>query len=252
MRSALVALIVVTLAGHSALVRADGFDGQRFVPAAGAAGGIVVERPIVPKHLGFGAALFLNYGFKPVVERDLATGVQLAQPLRHAFAFDFLGSIAFFDHLELALHLPVDAVYTGDATVIAGQSIQANAGVGDLRVVPKVMFWRDGTLRFNWAIGMIVPVTFPTGNAAALRGAGGYTVDPRLLASIGGKRWDLTFNLGYRWRSNDGAANLYGTAEVTYGVASTFTLPVWKDRIDLTAEELSINRLAEHHPDRNY
>jgi outer membrane protein OmpA-like peptidoglycan-associated protein len=98
------------------------------------------------------------------------------------------------------------------------------------------MFWRDGTPRFNWAIGMMVPITFPTGDATALRGTGGYSVDPRLLGSIGGKRWDLTLNFGYRWRSNDGPANLHGTGEITYGAAATVTLPVWKDRIDLNAE----------------
>src|SRR4051812_31069147 len=98
------ALVIVTLGlsvAFAASARADGFDGQRFVPAAGAAGGFMVERPIVPKHLGFGAGLFLNYGLDPVVERELATGREISQPLRHAFAVDLLGSIAFFDHLEL-------------------------------------------------------------------------------------------------------------------------------------------------------
>ena len=235
MRRTLVVLTAAWLIGGGA-ARADGFDGQRFVPAAGAAGGFEVERPIVPKHLGFGFGLFLHYGHDPVVERDLSTGREVAQPLRHAFTLDFLASIAFFNHLELGVHLPVDAVYIGDATVIGGQAILAGAGVGDLRLIPKVMFWRGGTPRFNGAIGVMMPVSFPTGNAAQLRGSGGFAVDPRLLAGMGGRRWDLTFNFGYRWRSNNGPANLYGQGELTYGLAATFTLPVWKDRIDLNAE----------------
>jgi len=236
MRSALVLLAAVSITGLSATVRGDGFDGQRYVPAAGAAGGFEVERPIVPKHLGFGAGLFLHYGMDSVVTRNLANGLELNQPLRHAFTLDFLASIAFFDHLELAVHLPIDAVYMGDGTTIGAQPILASAGVGDLRIVPKVMFWRDGTQRFNWAIGAMMPVSFPTGDAPSLRGSGGFVIDPRLLAGIGGKRWDLTFNFGYKWRSNNGPANLLGSGEITYGMAATVTLPVWKDRLDLNAE----------------
>lgn len=55
------------------VARADGLDGQRFVPASGAAGGLMVERPLVPRHLGVGAALFLNYARKPVVLYDPST-----------------------------------------------------------------------------------------------------------------------------------------------------------------------------------
>jgi OmpA-OmpF porin, OOP family len=231
-----VGVVVVVLGAAASSAHADGFDGQRFVPAAGAAGGFEVERPIVPRHLGFGAGLFLHYSLDPVVERDLATGRQLDQPLHHAFTFDVLASIAFFDHLELAVHLPIDAVYTGDATVIGGQGIRAGPGVGDLRIVPKAMFWRDGTMSFHWALGMMIPIAVPSGDAASLRGSGGVTIDPRLLGGFGGRRWELTLNLGYRWRSNGGPANLYGPGEVTYGLAATFTLPVWKDRIDLDAE----------------
>src|SRR3569623_586145 len=46
-----VAVLVMVAAVEA---RGDGFDGQRFVPAAGAAGGLVVERPLVPQRLGFG------------------------------------------------------------------------------------------------------------------------------------------------------------------------------------------------------
>src|SRR5690606_30054169 len=49
-------------------------------------------------------------------------------------------------------------------------------------------------------------------------------------------RWELYANLGYRWRSNGAAANLYGPGEVTYGLGAIITLPVWRDRIDLNAE----------------
>ena len=94
--------------------RADGFSGQRFTPAIGAAGGLLVERPVVPLHLGFGAGLFINYSLNAVVLRDRASGVQVAEPLRHAMSFDLLGSIGFFDFWEVALDVPIPTLTVSD------------------------------------------------------------------------------------------------------------------------------------------
>src|SRR3954452_13432195 len=102
--------IVVAVLGLVAggVARADGFDGQRFQPAAGAAGGLAVERPLVPQHLGFGFGLFLHYGYDAVVDRDRPAGIE-RHVLRHGFTMDFMGSIGLGNIFELALVLPVDA-----------------------------------------------------------------------------------------------------------------------------------------------
>ena len=205
---------------------ADGFDGQRLVPPMGAAGGFAVERPWILKHLGSGGGLVLHYAYDPVVERERPSGRILDEPLRHAFAFDFLFSFGLFNHLELAVHLPVEAVYSGDRTTIGAQPIAATAGVGDLRLAPKVLFWRGGNRGLHGSVGLHIPVSFPTGDAAALRGSGGFVLDPQMLFGIGGWRWELYLNLGYRWRSNDGLANLYGYGEITYGLGALVTLPI--------------------------
>src|SRR5262252_2107481 len=73
-----VALAALAASSRTARAQVRGFDGERLAPAAGAAGGVFVERPIVPFHLGFGFGLFL--------------------------------------HLELALHLPIRLYYQGDAS----------------------------------------------------------------------------------------------------------------------------------------
>lgn len=229
-------LTCASVASTARVARADGFDGQRLVPPMGAAGGFAVERPWILRHLGVGGGLVMHYAYEAVVERERPSGRILDVPLRHAFTLDFLFSIGLGNFLELAVHLPVDALYLGDPTNLGGQPIVAGAGVGDLRLAPKFLFWRDGRRTFHWSIGMIVPVSFPTGDAAALRGSGGFVIDPKLMVGIGGWRWELYFNAGYRWRSNGGAANLYGYGEVTYGVGAIVTLPVWRDRIDLSGE----------------
>src|SRR5262245_65212589 len=109
-------LVAVAAASSSRPARAQarGFDGERLAPAAGAAGGVFVERPIVPFHLGYGFGLFLHFADDAVVVRQ-GTAV-IGTPLDGAVSTDLLASIGLFDHLELALHLPIRLYYKGDDT----------------------------------------------------------------------------------------------------------------------------------------
>src|SRR5438046_2074832 len=123
-----VAALAVSPRGARAQVR--GFDGERLAPAAGAAGGVFVERPIVLFHLGYGFGLFLHFADDAVVVRQGTTVV--GTPLDGAVSTDLLASIGLFDRLELALHLPVRLYYTGDASAAP---LAAARGFGDLRFV---------------------------------------------------------------------------------------------------------------------
>ncbi|MBI2390721.1 MAG: hypothetical protein HYV09_14120 [Deltaproteobacteria bacterium] len=80
--ASLVAVVLGTTPAREA--RAEGLDGQRFVPAAGAASGFVVERPLVPLHLGWGFGAFAAYGHRPVVVVDRGSDTILAKPLANA------------------------------------------------------------------------------------------------------------------------------------------------------------------------
>jgi OOP family OmpA-OmpF porin len=206
-----------------------GFDGERLAPAAGAAGGVFVERPVVPFHLGYGLGLFLHFADDAVVVRD-AAGATIGKPLDGALSADLLGSIGLFDVLEIALHLPVRLYYQGDASAAP---LLASRGIGDLRLVPKVVFLRRGDAALGWALGAALPVTFPTGDDQAFRGSSGVTVEPRLLLGLYAGRLAIVGNGGFRFRRDRG---LSPGDELTYGVAATFTLPAAEDRIDLQGE----------------
>jgi len=225
--------IVVAVLGLVAggIARADGFDGQRFVPAAGAAGGLVVERPLVPQHLGFGFGLFLNYGYAPVVDRDRPTGANVFV-LQHAFTIDAMASIGLGNIFELAVGVPIDAAWMGVPDVFAGQRLAAAAGIGDIRFVPK-MAWYFGRPRLNYGIGFMTPLYVPSGDENAMRGAGAVTLDPVLLASIGGHRWDLALNLGFRARLASKNPDFTGGKELHWGLAATFGLLARPKRTNL-------------------
>src|SRR5438045_2361227 len=143
--------VVLALLGAllgSAHAQQAGFDGERLAPAAGAAGGVFVERPVVPFHLGYGFGFFLPFAADGVVVRD-AAGTLIGRPLDGAGSADLLASLGLFDRLEIALHLPVRFYYAGDASAAP---LIASRGIGDLRIVPKVSIVQGGGMSFWWAL----------------------------------------------------------------------------------------------------
>src|SRR5258706_7899165 len=99
------ALFVITCSLARAS-RADGLDGERFVPSVGAEGTFVVEHPSVPSHLGWSVGLFFNYADDQLVVRDNNNRVA-SRPLDQAFTGDLVAAIGLFGWSELGIHLPL-------------------------------------------------------------------------------------------------------------------------------------------------
>src|SRR5918996_726342 len=229
-----IALAIVLSAGAAS---AQGFDGQRHDPPAGAAGGLAVERPVVPRHLGFGLGLIGNYSYEAVVVRD-PTGAIYGRPLKHALTLNVLASIGLFNVLELAGDLPLHVVYLGETSA---SGIAASRGVGDLRVLPKLAFTLRGDV--NFAFGVAAPITFPTGDPSALRGDGGLTVNPELLLGLRGRGWGASANAGFRYRSGGAASAVMGD-ELTAGLALQFVVLPRSELLELMIEATTAKYLA--------
>src|SRR5262249_5905790 len=150
--------------------------GERFVPSIGADGTFVNEHPAVPLHLGWSVGLFLNYVDDPVVVRDDA-GTVLSRPVHSGFSSDLTLSLGLFSRVELGLGVPVHFVWDGDPY----GPYNATGGFGDLRFVPKVVIVRAGSQQTHVLLGFAMPISFPTGDDNAFRGAGGFTLYPELL-----------------------------------------------------------------------
>ncbi|MGA9520794.1 MAG: OmpA family protein [Myxococcaceae bacterium] len=218
----------VLLALLSATASAQGFDGQRYQPAMGAAGGFVIERPIVPRHLGYSFGLIGNYGHDPVVIRRIGSPEIVGRPLQHALTADLLASFALFNVLELGVDVPLHALYMGD-TSFAGA--RAAPGIGDIRLMPKLAHTFGG----SFALGLAAPITVPTGDPGALRGNGGLTVHPQLLMGFRGRRFSVSANAGMRLRPEDAPSDILGD-EVTYGLGAQIPLLPRRDMLDLYVE----------------
>ncbi|HET7502419.1 MAG TPA: OmpA family protein [Kofleriaceae bacterium] len=194
-----IALIWLTAALGTA--RADGLDGERFVPSVGAEGTFVDEHPSVPSHLGWSLGLFLNFADDQVVLRDDAGNVA-SRPLATALTTDLTASLGLFGWSELGIGLPLHLIYDGDTFAAGTARLDASPGIGDLRLVPKFALLRRGGLSQHLLLGLAVPISFPTGDDEAVRGAGGFAVQPELLFAFHTGKLGLGFDLGYRWRSH--------------------------------------------------
>lgn len=240
------ACALVLLLGASPAA-AQGADSQRFVPAAGAGGGFLVERAVLPSHLGFGAGLFVNYADDSLILKSRASGDNLSRIVDNALALDLLGSIGLFDHLGIALHLPVALWQDGDPYSTLGSRLQAGAGLGDLRLVPKGVFYRTTTGAVGIALGAALPITFPTGDSEALRGADAFTFEPRFLFGVLGERWSVSTSLGVRLRTSTGDDNLVGH-ELSFGVGGAVSVIPRRDLLDLLIELVGSGDLAKSKP----
>jgi outer membrane protein OmpA-like peptidoglycan-associated protein len=218
-----VAMVAVLLCA-AGTARADGLDAERFVPGVGTEPGFSVEHPMVPGHLGWGLGLFFDVADDPVVVRqdDEVT----SRVVDTAATLDLLGSVGFFGWSELGVHLPIQVIYSGD------DGSPASEGVGDLRLVPKVLALRSGDAASHFMLGFGLPITLPTGDGPELRGADGVTVEPRVLAAWHTGALGFTGNLGYRWRSEHPAGLPWGD-EIALGFAASYQV---SDPLILQAE----------------
>ncbi len=205
------ALATALIGAWAAAAAADGLDAERFTPAVGAEGGFASEHPAVPFHLGWSLGLFLNFADDQVVEVD-ANDEIIGKPLDTGLTADLVASLGLLGRLELGLHLPLHLVYDGDPY----GTLDATAGLGDLRLVPKIALVRSGSLDRHVLLGLALPVSFPTGDDDALRGAGGVTLGAQLLIAGHLGRVGLGANVGYRWRSQHPAGLPWGDG-VTFG-----------------------------------
>ncbi len=189
-------LVCATATGAAA----EGLDAERFVPATSAEGGFTAEHPMVPGHLGWGVGLFLNFADDPVVEKT-AAGDDVRKVVDTAVTADLLASIGLWRRVELGVHLPVHVAYSGDPYPTAAGTLDASGGVGDLRFVPKVQLLSTGNLERHFLLAIALPISFPTGDEAALRGSGGVMLYPSLLFAAHFGRIGLGFDVGYKYRS---------------------------------------------------
>jgi outer membrane protein OmpA-like peptidoglycan-associated protein len=203
-------------------------------PAPGELIGAQTALPLIPGQLVGGATL--SYARNPVVWRypdgsyDPVVSSQVLADLGVA-----LGVTRDFD---VGMVLPVALSQQGSHTSLSGLPSarvgMAGAGIGDLRLVPRLAVLRP--YAFGVGLALAAEVTLPTGDSSRFRGDGMLSVTPRLIATapfrLAGLPLTATAGAGYRIRRTTEVSTLELSNELelhggfTVGLPSSLPLPV--------------------------
>ena len=222
--AALGAVVVVTAAGSAGAQGSAAIDVQQFRPAPGKADVLGLHSPGVQGDMNWRAGLYFNYAHEPLVVVNPRTDSLLQHLVRNQLGFDVIGAIGLGQRFELGLVAPLK-LQRGEFNELPTGNLQQSwkGGLGDLRLVPKVLLLE----RETWRLGLAAPVVLPTGGASDLRGQKGLGVQPRLAADYAfesGAR--VLANVGINVRSRQELLNLSVGNELSYALGTAIPFEV--------------------------
>lgn len=199
-------------------------DVQRFKAGSGSQDFLNLDSARVAPHMTPFGGVFVGYADDPLVlgtpgGRDAV--VRLVDDLTF---FDLSVGLAMKDHFEIALAMPMSLVRGQELTALdpaLGTAVNGFSA-GDLRIVPKyAIFPRDRAFQ----VGVTMPISLPTGNAAAFRGGGPLLIAPRAMAELTLPILRLVANVGFVFRTAEQRLlNLKVGQEFTWGFGGEFPL----------------------------
>lgn len=211
LRLPLPAALLATLAlARPSFGQDDNLDAERFKPPVTYDGWVTAEgsavRPVAdPLELG----LYLNYAYHPLVVVDGNDDV-VAELVGGRLGFDLLGSLTLAGPFALGLDLPLYAAQTGDGD-------PTFAGLGDLRLVPKLRLLDD---RDSVGLALLAELRAPTHTGDFSGGARMVQFVPKVAFDhrfIGGIR--IGANLGAAIRRRTTVGNVEAGNELLYAAA---------------------------------
>ena len=198
-------IAIVTLA-RPALAQVDA---ERFKPAVTHDGWVTSEgsdvRPTAdPFEFGF----LINYGYRPLVITD-ANGNYARSVVSGRLGMDLQGSVTLFEPLAVGLDLPFFLFQSGYYN-------PSSAGLGKLRVVPKVRLLDD---RRGVGLALLGEMRLPT-HTGDYSGNPGFEFVPKVaLDHRFGNGIRLGINLGVAIRESSNYFNINTGSEFAYGAA---------------------------------
>src|SRR5688572_24043804 len=192
-RSALAGLLALSVATPAGA--AEGFAINRFEPAERGSDWFELESLDFRGHGRWATGVVGDWAHRPLVIYDDA-----GEPLQAVLAnqvFAYVGASAvWLDRWRLGLSFPLVLVNGGEerGAYATGLTVDAGAGVGDLRVSGDVRLLGRYGEAFTLAVGAHVHA--PTGSPARFTGDEGLRVQPHVLAAGDLGRFEYAFKTG--------------------------------------------------------
>jgi hypothetical protein len=218
----LLAMLLVLLVGPA---QAQGFDLQRYRPAPGVRDVLGVYSPEVPRdNIGLHLGLSATYAKDPLILRLAGDGSRVQSIISDQFTAEFLASVWFSRHFELGLALPLTiqgGTVPDDLAVFVPENV-TGTGLGDMRVVPKLVL----PLGDKWSLGAAGVLSVPTGDAGGFRGSSGVGGQVMgLLQWAPSKQVKVLANVGARFQPDTRVEllDLRAGNELTYALGAQWS-----------------------------
>lgn len=194
-------------------------DAERFKPAVTFDGWVTAEGSGVrstsdPLELG----AYLNYGYRPLVLVD-GDGEIVAKLVSGHMGLDLLGSLTLAKPFSIGLGMPLYGIQNGDGD-------PSFAGLGDLRIVPKLRILDD---RESVGLALALELRAPTHTGDYNGGARNVQGIPKLIFDhriIGGLR--IGANAGVAIRERTTLLNVDAGSEFLYAAAVGYRFGGWE------------------------
>nr|WP_244226908.1 OmpA family protein [Corallococcus aberystwythensis] len=197
-------------------------DVQQYRPGPGAYDVLGLNSARVAPHLTWNVGASLNYAHQPLNFYDPREERFVYRIVERQVSLDLMGAVSLFDRLEVGLVLPLTVTGSQAAGAVAEQFGDGvgTAGLGDLRVVPKLALLSKGALN----LAVVAPFTLPTGGADHFVGADGPTFQPRVAGEWATPSLRLLANVGVNLRKAQELRNLRVGNELAFGVGAEVPL----------------------------
>ena len=191
------------------LVEPQNFSVERFQLAMDGGGILTLESAQVPRHLTWSAALWFAVADDPLVLKPPENRPGQGELVGLRVGAGVVGSLAFFDWVQLGLEVPLVLHQTRPDTVegIAGSTPSLrSAGVGAIRFTPKLQLFEQQRDGMNLAV--VPALRLPALSEGGYVGDDDVRFEPEVLVSrdFGGVRAGL--GAGYRFRPEDSFGGL--------------------------------------------
>ncbi|MFT6399089.1 MAG: outer membrane protein OmpA-like peptidoglycan-associated protein [Bradymonadia bacterium] len=222
MRNILLAVALSAVAAP-AVVSAQGFDTQQFnLGPSLSTNHFNVSSARILDHTQYEFGLMLDYASSPLVF-DPRLEEELVEIVDGQLTLGLNGAIGLFDRLEIGFSVPLILDQTGDEYAPLGDAAAPDPGfgVGDVRIVPEVLFFNQDTDEDpgGAALSLALHLWLPTGSEEVYQGDGGIRLEPRVAFDYVLPR-DVTVsaNVGYLLRQEAVLANLEVDDTFTWGL----------------------------------
>jgi len=149
---------------------------------------------------------------------------RLARNINHQILADLAVAWAPIHRLQFHLDVPIYLVQISEfsAESLLLESELEGAGIGGIRLTPKVMLVERGADGDGFALALHAGIVLPTGSLDRGQGDDGWRVTPSIDADYRFNRWSLGANLGYYVRPRHELLNLDVDDQLRWALAARF------------------------------